>query len=651
MTQRREELRQKVREFPLSSGVYLMKSRNEKIIYIGKAKNLRHRVRSYLSESKDQSTKTQFLVKNIYFIDYIITKTEVEAFLLEASLIKKHRPRYNIRLKDDKGYPYIRFSLSHDHPRLYLSRKVRNDGSLYFGPYANGYAVRGVIKFLNSVFKIRDCRDSLFKNRVRPCLTYEIGRCMAPCMTLCTTDSGELDKTSSTEFISKEGYLRNVERALVFLKGDTDQVIQELIKRMNDSSEQEHFELAARYRDSVKSIEAILEKQSIIDLSDKVNRDVIGFYSYSDPHSSSYEAGAGTLITTLHVRSGRVLGLRSHYLPVLDGTREDPRDWLVSFINQYYEDNIIPKEILLPVDLGRDLFLLLQNVLFERCQREVKVGFPTRGIGQDLLLMANENAKSRYEDYVNKSRKKLEALELIRKKFHLKELPIRIECFDISHFQGSETVASQVVFEEGVPSKDHYRRYRLRTVEGIDDYKSMEEVLRRRFKHTDYDDPQLLVVDGGKGQLSVAVKILKEIGQQEVPVVGLAKARVERGFQTTEVKGTQERFFLPGRQNPVVFSENSTAFQILVGIRDEAHRFAVAYHRRLRESSSLESELDVISGLGEKRKKILLEKFNSVEELKQADVEAIESLSSFNRRLAEHVLGCLHETQESKEQV
>ena len=614
-----EQLREKVKEFPTSSGVYLMKNRNEKIIYIGKAKNLKNRVRSYFSQSKsngkDQSIKTRFLLKSIESIEYILTQTEVEAFLLEASLIKKHRPRYNIRLKDDKSYPYIRFSMQHDFPRLFLSRRVKNDGSLYFGPYTSSYSVREVIKFLNGVFKIRDCRDHVFKSKTRPCLTYEIERCTAPCVQL----------------ISKDKYRSDVDRALAFLNGDTKGVIDELKEKMQETSQGEQFEQAARYRDAIRSIEGVLEKQSVVDSQDRSNRDVIGFYSRPQQE--------GTLIVTVHVRAGRVLGLRSHYLPSVAAEEEDPRDWLVSFVNQYYEDNIIPNEILLPVEIGGDLTQLLQKVLTERrgasIKSSVQVAVANESVTQGLLQMANENAKSRYEEYVDKSQQKTKALEWIQKKLHLPELPMRIECFDVSHFQGSEVVASQVVFEEGTPDKDNYRRYRLKTVEGIDDYKSMAEVLSRRFQHKEYEDPQLIVVDGGKGQLSVAVKVLSELGRSDIPVVGLAKARSE--------KGTQERFYLPGRQNPVIFAENSMAFQILVGIRDEAHRFAISYHRRLRENTSLQSELDLVAGLGVKRKKTLLKKFKSVQEIKQANVEQLSGLPGFNSSLAESVLQALSE--------
>lgn len=617
-----EELREKIREFPQTAGVYLMKSQVDKIIYVGKAKNLRNRVRSYFSESPDHSPKTKVLVKQIAEVEYILTKTEVEAFLLEASLIKKHRPKYNIRLKDDKSYPYIKVSWSDDFPRLYLARKVKRDGDIYFGPYTSGGAVHGTIRFLNQTFMIRDCTDAVFKTRKRPCLTHQIGRCTAPCVGL----------------VNEDKYREDVAGAVAFLKGRDKSVLKQLTEKMKQSSNEEKFEVAAKLRDSISAVKSVLQKQSVINATSEKDQDAIGFYGDD----------RGTLIETLHVRQGRVIGTRAHFFPMLDSGDpiEDPREWLVSFLNQYYEDNIIPDDVLLPVDIGTDLIKLFGAVLKERKGTEVMVRFATDEKGRALVYMANENAKSHFERHVTKSEEKQKGLEEIQDRLGLKELPLRIECYDISTFQGKETVASQVVFEEGVPSKEHYRRYRIRTVEGVDDYASMKEVLTRRFNHKEYEDPQLVVIDGGKGQLQVAVRLLQEIGRQDIPVVGLAKARTQGQFLDTEVAATEERFFLPGRSNPVTFRPASEAYQILVGIRDEAHRFAITYHRKIRESTSLESELDFIIGLGEKRKRDLLKRFQHVEALRVASVEEIMEVKGFNRVLAERVLLQLNEQEQ-----
>lgn len=620
-----ELLRDRVKEFPTQSGVYIMKNAAEKIIYIGKAKVLRHRVRSYFT-SGELPPKTRLLVQNINEVEYILTKTEVEAFLLEASLIKKHRPKYNIRLRDDKAYPYIKLSMGDVFPRLYLSRKVKKDGSLYFGPYPSGGAVFGTIRFLNRTFKIRDCTDAVFKTRSRPCMTYQIGRCTAPCVNL----------------ISREEYRADIDGALLFLKGKDKKIVKTLTERMMKSADEEKFEVAAKIRDSIQAIKSVLQRQAVINDTSEKDQDALGFFGDE----------RGCLIESVHVRAGRVIGTRSHYLPGLDpgSPSEDVREWLVDFINQYYEDNFIPDEVLLPEDIGNDLTKLLEAVLKERSGQSITVRYATDEIGRKLVDMANENAEAHFVKYVSKSEEKMRGLDEIKEKLHLSQRPLRIECYDISNFQGAETVASQVVFEEGVPAKDHYRRYKIKTVQGSNDFASMYEVLSRRFQHTEYQEPDLIIVDGGKGQLSQAVKILAEIGKSSIPVAGLAKARTESDFEAVDVKSSEERIFLPGRQNPVTFRSNSEALHILVGIRDEAHRFAITYHRKLRESTSLESELDMVVGLGEKRKKILLSQYPNIDELRNADPEEIAKLKTFNRVLAERILLQLNEDPESDPQ-
>ncbi len=618
MNPKLDELKALIKDFPLQSGVYLMKSEADKILYVGKAKNLRNRVRSYFHESVDHR-KTVVLVRQIFNIEYIITKTEVEAFLLEASLIKKHRPKYNIRLKDDKSYPYIKLTWKEAYPRLYLARKVKKDGSLYFGPYTSGGAVHGTIRFLNRTFKIRDCTDSVFKSRKRPCLSYQIGRCTAPCV----------------DYISQDDYKGEVEGALLFLKGQNKKVLKGLKEKMMKMADEEKFEVAARLRDSIESIKSILEKQSVINDTQEKDQDIIGYHGDE----------RGTVIQTLHIRQGRVLGTRPHFMQNLNtlDSFEEPRDWMISFLNQYYDENIIPDEVILPFDIGRDLTKLLEAVLKERSGVDSIVRVANDGKNNALIDMAHENAKDNFEKWVSKAEEKKVGLLEIQEKLGLPKLPNRIECYDISNFQGVANVASQVVFEDGVPAPDHYRRYKIKSFEGQNDFASMQEVLSRRFQHKEYDDPDLIVIDGGKGQLSQAVKILEDINRRDIPVVGLAKARTESAFQDVEVKATEERFFLPGRSNPVIFRNNSEAHHILVGIRDEAHRFAINYHRKLRDNLSFESELDMVVGLGEKRKRALLEKFGSVEDIRTADPEEIAQIKGFNRVLAERVLLQLNE--------
>ncbi|HPI40659.1 MAG TPA: excinuclease ABC subunit UvrC [Pseudobdellovibrionaceae bacterium] len=621
-------LRERVKDFPKQSGVYLMKSHVGKIIYIGKAKILRSRVLSYFSEAKDIHPKVRALVGSLYEIEYILTKTEVEAFLLEASLIKKHKPKYNIRLRDDKSYPYIKLSWKDEFPRLYLSRKVHRDGAYYFGPYTKGSSVFLTIRFLNRTFKVRDCTDSVLKTRKRPCMSYQIGRCSAPCV----------------GYISAKEYRNEIEGALVFLKGQNKKILKLLHKKMTLLSDQEHFEQAAKVRDSLNAIKMILEKQSVINEVSEKDQDVIGYFGDE----------RGSLVEMIHIRAGRMIGNQSHFLPQINlkNEWEDAREWLIDFLNQYYESNFIPNEVITPIDFGRELNHLLQEVLKERSQMvspPPKVRFPTDEETRKLLEICLSNAESHFQKYVTKSEDKNEGLKEIQSQFQLLELPLRIECYDISHFQGVETVASQVVFEEGAPARDQYRRYKLRTVHGADDYASMLEVLKRRFQHNEWEDPQLVLIDGGKGQLNIAVKALMEVGKSHIPIASIAKSRTLADFESKEVKTTEERFFLPGRQNPVLFKTNSVAFQILTGLRDEAHRFAINYHRKLRENTSLESELDLISGLGEKRKNILLKHFQSIEILKSATPLEISKLKGFNLMLAERIFLQLHEADHEPE--
>jgi len=619
--ERVRRLKDLITQFPTLPGVYLMKNALDKIIYVGKAKGLRNRVRSYFTKSKDHSPKVRFMVGHITRIDYILTKTEVEAFLLEASLIKKYRPKYNIRLKDDKAYPYIMVSLKDEFPRLYMVRRVRNDGNQYFGPFTSGGAVFETIKFLNRTFMIRDCTDTFFRNRTRPCLSYQIGQCTAPCV----------------KYIDKENYRKDVQSTLLFLKGKDKQIMRELNERMVTAAEEERFEYAAKLRDSIEALKAILEKQAVLNAMSEKDQDVIGYQGDE----------RGCTVEVMHVRQGKLLGSKPHFLPLLNpaSLEENPQEWLTSFINQYYEENIVPDEILLPDDLGRDICKLLENVLHERSGKEVVVRYPINADGTKLLELANANAQEHFKTYVSKSEKKQKGLEEIQKRLGLPKIPERIECFDISNFQGAESVASQVVFIDGVPSKDHYRRYKIKTVEGPNDFESMREVLTRRLKHEEEDKPDLIVVDGGKGQLGIATAVLKELGIIDIPVCGLAKARTLGDFDDKQVRASEERIFLPGRQNPVTFPNNSEALHILVGIRDEAHRFAITYHRKLRETGSLESELDAIVGLGERRKKLLLQKFKSVDGIRASDVDTIAVLPGFNRVLAERILLHLSDTE------
>lgn len=613
-----DQLKEIVRGLPEAPGVYLMKDPRTKIIYVGKAKNLRARVRTYFNQGYEHSLKTRFLVGQIAGIEYILTQTEVEAFLLEATLIKKFRPRYNIRLKDDKAYPYIRVSVKDDFPRFYLARKVTHDGSLYFGPFTSSSMVRETLKFLNLTFKIRDCSDGFMRSRQRPCMMHQIGRCSAPCVSL----------------ISRDDYRKDIDLALAFLKGRDKSIVQNLTRRMKDAAQDERFESAAKLRDSLSAIKEISKRQTVVSQKE-LDQDVVAFVGDE----------RGTLIETLHVRSGRVIGNRSHFLPRLHFSlsTEDAREWLTSFLNQYYLENIVPDEIILQVELGHDIVKLLQAVFKERGDRPPSIGVATGVDNKKLLEMALANAKSHFEDQVAKKESIKKGLEEIQVRLQLKNLPCRIECFDISNFQGGESVASQAVFEDGMPKKDAYRLYKIKTVIGANDFASMKEVISRRLKHAEYDDPDLILVDGGKGQLKMAVEVLKELNRPELAVAGIAKARTQGQFSDQEVAATEERFFIPGRQNPVTFAIGSEAYQILVGLRDEAHRFAIQYHRKLRGNRTLESQLDLITGLGEAKKQKLLKAFGTLDAIREAKVEDLTKLKGFSAVLAQRILTALRD--------
>ena len=618
--ERTEKLKAKVADFPQTPGVYLMKDNENRVLYVGKAKRLRSRVRSYFNPNID-SGKVQILVRRIESIDYILTETEAEAFLLEASLIKKHGPRYNIRLKDDKAYPYIRLSLKDTFPRFYLARKVVNDGSAYFGPYASGHVVKNTIGFLNRSFQIRDCADHFMKSRMRPCMTHQIGACTAPCV----------------DFIDKKTYAKSIKKAKNFLEKQSNLVIKKLKKKMLQLASEQKFELAAQYRDNIDAIERVLEKQAVINAQSTNNQDVIGFHGDK----------RGTLVVTLHIRQGRMIGQRSQFFSQIRSGHEEIRDWLTSFITQYYQDNVVPDEIYLPVDMGSDITKLLKEVFARRGHTKIKITFPTSTQGRKLIAMANKNAGSHFDSHVSKSEKRKRGLELIASKFKLKTPPRRIECFDISHFQGNQIVGSQVVCEDGVLNPNHYRRYKIRSKKSVDDCRALMEVLSRRLDHEEWEPPDLIVVDGGKGQLNAAVKVLKDVGWS-IPVVGLAKERVKKDFKAESLEKTRERFYLPKRQNPVFFPEKSEAFKILVSLRNEAHDFAIRFHRKKLGEQSLWSQLDQVKGLGPTLTKALLHRFGSVQKIKKASVVELCELSGISQKLASEILRVLDNHVEQK---
>ncbi len=544
-----------------------MKDKSGQVIYVGKARNLKARVCSYFSDTK--SFKNQFLTPRIHHVDYILTDTETSAYLLEASLIKKHKPRYNVRLKDDKSYPYIRCSIKDEFPRFYMERRTKHKASLYFGPYTEAFFVRRMIRFLNEQFKIRDCSNTFMKSRKKPCLTYYIGHCRAPCV---------LKEDS-------KHYLQQVKKALSFLKGEgQEKVLADMKSRMQKLALKERFEEARLLRDRIKAIALCGKGPSLEGLSQK-NMDVWAFHSEK----------ASLLFQTLHIREGTLIGDRFQYLSHLVPLSEE---MILSVLFQYYMDNLLPDLILLPLSLklkgsSDQSVLSLAHVispvqgLSETRGRPVEVRPPQSGAEKKLFQSALKKARNHFKEQKSKEVLLLRGLKEIQQKFRLKQKPFRMECFDVSHLQGQQTVASQVVFENGQPKKEDYRRYKIKKAPAGDDFASLHETLLRRLRHKEYPQPDLLLVDGGRGQLKKVYTALQETGSSSVPLAAIAKKKTKADFASPELKTSPEKFYLLNRKNALVLPASSPALRILTHLRDEAHRFALTYHRHRRSKATL----------------------------------------------------------------
>lgn len=588
-----DELLEKLNHLPDRPGVYLMKDAQERIIYVGKAVVLKNRVRSYFQSSRNHSPKVQAMVARIVNLEYIVTASEIEALILECNLIKKHRPKYNISLKDDKTYPYIKVT-NEEFPRLYATRKVIKDGARYFGPYTNAGAVHESIKLMRKLFPLRSCRNL---DARRPCLEYHIKRCLAPC----------------AGFVDSETYQGMIKEVCLLLEGRSDAVVQSLRRRMELAAEELAFEQAAKLRDQLTAVEKIREKQNIV--TGAGDQDAIGLA----------RSALGTCVQVFFIRSGKMVG-RDHFL--LAGSDQEEDDIvLAAFIKQYYsQTTFIPKEVLLPMNVEEQS--LLADWLSQLKGSRVTVETPKRGTKKDLVTMADGNAAivlSEQESKIKAHSEQTEgALTELGNYLGLDAPPERMECFDISHIQGSETVASMVVFEGGMPKKEAYRRYKLRTVEGKpDDFKSMQEVVGRRYGAGGQPPPDLIIIDGGKGQLSSALEIIRGAGWLEVPVIGLAKEF--------------EHIFREGESEPLILPRHSQALYLIQRIRDEAHRFAVTYHRKLRSKRNMVSVLDHVPGIGAKRRKALWEEFGSLPKMKAATVEEMAAVPSMTLPAAQAV--------------
>lgn len=588
---------EKLKLLPDSPGVYIMKDDHGRIIYVGKAIVLKNRVRQYFQNNRSHTPKVRAMVSHVADFEIIMTHSEVEALILECNLIKKHRPRYNISLKDDKSYPYVKVTVNEEYPRVFLTHRVQKDGARYFGPYTNVTAVHESLKLLRRLFPLRTCRHL----QERPCLEYHIRRCLAPC-------AGK---------VTKEEYAAMIRAVLLFLEGRTEDVERELSQRMAKAVEAYHFEVAARLRDQLQAVRKVAEKQNIVTGSG--NQDAVGMA----------RSEVGVCVQIFFIRAGKMIG-REHFL--LQGSEEESdEDILTAFLQQYYHRaTFIPQEVLLPLELPAAERELLEAFLQEKKrQGRVSLLCPKRGTKHDIVAMAAGNAEKYLSDEAARIKRANEqtlgAVEELGRYLGLKTPPNRMECFDISHIQGSETVASMVVFEGGLPKKSDYRRFKIRSTEGKpDDFLSMREVTTRRYVGLPEDElPDLIVIDGGKGQLSSALEIIRGAGHKDVPVVGLAKQF--------------ELVFTEGNPEPVVLPRHSQALYLIQRIRDEAHRFAITYHRKLRGKRNLVSVLDHIVGIGPKRRQALRAHFGSLARIKEAGVEELAAVEGMNKPAAEAV--------------
>lgn len=578
---------------PEKPGVYLMHDAEGKVIYVGKAVVLKNRVRSYFRNLASHSPKVKAMVAKIAEIETIVTSSEVEALILECNLIKKYRPRYNISLKDDKTYPYLKVTMQEDFPRLFATRRQSRDGAKYYGPYADASAMHATVKLLRSMFPLRTCRTM---NPDRPCLNYHIKRCLAPCAGL----------------VSKAEYQQMIKSVCMVLDGRTTDLERELKQRMQDAAENYAFEEAARLRDQLQAVERLNESQKAV-TNNGGDMDIIGFA----------QDMTGICLQIFFVRKGKLIGRDNFFLQDAGDT---PQEVLTAFVKQYYnEATFVPREIVLPYLPEAEERSVIEIWLTDKAQRKVELLKPQRGVKKELLQLANDNAVKLLQERLRKGslslKNDVQAAEELQQALGLSHSLARMDCFDISHTQGSETVASMVVFRNGSISKKDYRKYKIVSAEGKpDDFKSMQEVVYRRYK--DYEDlPNLVVIDGGKGQLSSALEVIRGLGLAELPVVGLAKR--------------EEEIFIPHRSTSILLDRDSAALHLIQRIRDEAHRFAITFHRKLRGKRNLVSVLDHVEGIGPKRRQELWKAFKTLDAMKAASIEELAAVESMNMAAAQ----------------
>lgn len=621
-----ENLRAKLKLVPTQPGVYIFKNAAGEPIYVGKAVSLRARMRTYFQASGGQSPKVRVMISHIADFDYIVTDSEVEALILEANLIKQKQPRYNIRLRDDKAYPYLKVTLNEPFPRVLLARRVMDDGARYFGPFTNVNAMRTMTDFLRKLFPVRTCTLDLSGDlNHRPCLLYHIDRCGAPCAGL----------------VSEAEYDKVIDQAMLFLEGRHDQLLPDMYEQMESAAKALEYERAARVRDQIASLETATARQKVV-TTNQVDQDIIGLAREAD----------AVCAQIFYVRDGRLIG-REHFM--MDAVAEETEaEIMTAFVKQYYRDaTFIPREILLQMPIEDeeaitgwlrerrgDLTGATRKGTGPGRGRAVTLHVPRRGEKRRLVEMVVENAELTLREHVatlaRRSEETERALAQLTDALQLPATPQRIEAFDISNIQGSQAVASMVVFEDGQPLPNQYRRFRIRTEETPDDYAMMREVIDRRFRRGLREQaeevegrgfaqfPDLVLIDGGKGQLNAARDVMRALGVEDIPAAGLAE-------------GT-ERVFIEGESEPVPLPWASPGLKLLQRIRDEAHRYALTYHRHLRSQSATRSVLDDIPGIGPRRKRELMRRFGSVAGMRRVSVEDIAEVPGISRALAERIL-------------
>ncbi len=594
---------------PLQPGVYLHRDSAEKVLYVGKSASLRNRLRSYFGSKKNLDAKTLELVSRIDDFEYIVTESEQEALLLENSLIKEHKPKYNIRLKDDKTYPYIKVDLSEDFPRVYVTRRTASDGARYFGPFASAGSVRKTLDLLKRLFPYRSCTKAITGNDSRPCLEYHIKRCVAPC----------------TGYASRIDYSEVIAQVVMFLEGNTKQVVSNLKTTMLEASDNLEFERAGVLRDRLKAIEKVYEGQNVVGLG-REDLDVIG---------AAY-GGEEAWVEIFFIRQGKLIG-RDHF--TMSGTREeDGHEILARFIEQFYSSaSHVPRKILVPETIsGKEM---IARWLQTKRSGPVEIAIPQRGAKRRLINMVTTNAAQGLEQlklkWISDSTRMETAMSELQEELNLPQPPQRIECYDVSHIQGTNTVASMSVFQDGKPLSSNYRRFKIKSHSGNDDFASMREVLTRRFKRLKNardggeenasfaTTPDLVLIDGGKGQLSSALEVMLYLGLQDIQLASIAKR--------------EEEIFLPDAAEPVIMPRNSQGLFLLQRARDEAHRFAVTFHRNLRGKSSVKSALDLVPGIGPKRRKILIRSFGSVKGIREASEDQIAAAPGLTAKVARQI--------------